>query len=103
LREAIKNLVANAIRAMHREGQLTIQTRVKDKSVYISLQDTGTGIPDYILPYLFKRRVLKEDRPHGAGIGAYMAGFIFRRHRGRISVTKSDGSGTHLEIVLPTV
>ena len=62
--------------------------------------DTGFGIPPNILPRLFEPFVT-HGKPHGTGLGLAIAKSVMEAHKGKISISSMQGSGTTVEIRLP--
>ena len=100
LREALTNLVLNALDAMPAGGRLTFQTGVKGPRVYCELADTGVGMPEEV-----RQRVLdpyfttKEEG--GSGLGLSVVYGIISRHGGEIEVQSQVGKGSAFRIWLP--
>jgi len=75
LRQAVGNLVSNAVRHTPRGGQVVLTTRTHDRDVVIEVADTGTGIASGDLPHVFERfwraeRSRKTGTPGAAGSGS---------------------------------
>ncbi|MGH2350930.1 MAG: ATP-binding protein [Chloroflexota bacterium] len=100
LREAVTNLIFNAVDAMPEGGTITIRTRPDGEHVLIEVEDTGTGMPDDV-----RRRCLdpffttKGER--GSGLGLSMVHGIVRRHEGTLSIASELAVGTTFSIRLP--
>jgi GAF domain-containing protein/ActR/RegA family two-component response regulator len=101
LREALTNLVFNALEAMPQGGQLTLSTGAKRKRVYCAVADTGVGMPEEV-----KRRVFEPffttKVEKGSGLGLSVAYGIVSRHGGEIEVQSQVGQGSAFTIWLPT-
>lgn len=93
-------LMANAKKAMSASANqlITILASQENKEIRIDVTDTGSGIPDDILPILTKRRIHSTD---GSGIGLLMANLILRKYMGRIKVESTSNEGTTMRIYLP--
>jgi len=100
LREALTNLIFNAVDAMPHGGTLTIRTAVHYGNAVVTVQDTGSGIPEE-----FKRRLFepffttKGDK--GTGLGLSVTFGIIKRHQGEIDVDSQVGKGSRFTIRLP--
>ncbi|WP_044519707.1 sensor histidine kinase, partial [Mycolicibacterium septicum] len=100
------NLLDNALRHTPAGGRVTIDAAMAaDRSVKLTVTDTGEGIPAEHLPHVFERFYRADtarDRDHGgSGIGLAIVKALVEAHRGHISVS-SSGAGTTFTIILPT-
>jgi signal transduction histidine kinase len=93
-------LIENAVIAMAKteEKQLKISTHPLNRGVNIRFTDTGTGIPEEILPRLFRERIQESD---GMGIGLLIAQVILQTYGGRISIGETGPNGTTINVWLP--
>jgi signal transduction histidine kinase len=100
LQIAIGLVVENAVKAMAppNRRQLTVTTRPVGGGVEISFADTGMGIPDDILPSLFREQIKVSE---GMGMGLLKAMAIVQVYGGRIYVGASNPNGTTMIIWLP--
>lgn len=96
----IENLVKNAVDAMQSKGAINIFVYDRDNRVYISVSDTGPGIPKQLQKRIFEPGYTTKMR--GWGLGLSLAKRIIENyHKGKIFVAKSDKeSGTEIRIVL---
>ncbi|WP_135457157.1 ATP-binding protein [Mycobacterium sp. DL99] len=106
LAQILGNLLDNALRHTPTGGRVTIDAgTAADRSVMLTVADTGEGIPAEHLPHVFERFYRADaarDRDHGgSGIGLAIVKALVEAHRGRISVS-SSGAGTTFTIILPT-
>jgi PAS domain S-box-containing protein len=99
LKQALLNLVKNAAAAMPKGGKLTVRTERKDNEVYISVRDTGVGIPEENLSKIFEPYF--TTKPTGSGLGLTLVFKIIREHQGEILVKSKEGEGTCFTISLP--
>ncbi|MES2792124.1 MAG: ATP-binding protein [Planctomycetota bacterium] len=104
--QVITNLLTNAIRYNHDGGTVCVKLRAVDHQVVICVTDTGVGIPADELPHIFERfyRVDKaRTRPEGgSGLGLSICQTIVAAHGGTIVVRSEPGSGTTVEVHLPS-
>ncbi|MEM9618927.1 MAG: PAS domain S-box protein [Pseudomonadota bacterium] len=101
MQQVIVNLVRNAIDAMHdvNEKTLTISTQKTDRSIAISVEDTGHGISEDINKRLFEPFVTsKED---GMGIGLSLSKSIIDAHQGEITAKNKELGGCVFTVKLP--
>lgn len=100
MKQVLVNLVKNAMQAMGRGGKLTVQTGAASDGVWISLTDTGHGIPEEKLARIFEPYYTTKDK--GSGLGLMIVQRIIRDHAGRIEVSSPPGQGTTFRIWLPS-
>ena len=100
----VYNLVENAIKYNHSGGQVTVTADRKEKHVYLSVEDTGTGIPEELKERVFEPffRVDKSRSRElgGVGLGLALVREIVRVHDGSITVKSNSSGGTIFEVVL---
>ena len=106
LHEIISNLLTNAIKYT-KEGTITVDVTGDNDHVYISVKDTGIGIPAEDLPHLFQKfyRVDNSDTREigGTGLGLYLARRLTEALGGRLDVTSVYGEGSTFTVDLPRV
>ena len=100
LREALLNIIFNAVDAMPEGGKLTIKAWQEDNQVILSVADTGVGIPDKMIANIFDPFFTTKG-PDGVGLGLSITYGIITRHGGNIDVESSLGSGSTFYIRLP--
>jgi len=100
LREAVTNIVLNAIDAMPNGGRLSVQTRVDGSRVTLAVTDTGTGMSENVR--------LKAHEPFfttkgvkATGLGLSVAYGIVRSHGGELTLDSREGRGTTVTLTLP--
>ena len=100
----VYNLVENAIKYNHLGGQVTVTADRKEKHVYLSVEDTGAGIPEELKERVFEPffRVDKSRSRElgGVGLGLALVREIVRVHDGSITVKSNPSGGTIFEVVL---
>lgn len=101
LRQALLNLIRNAIDAMPEGGQLTVATKCRDRKLVISVNDTGCGISEEHLPKLFDPFFSTKHEGQGTGLGLSLCEKVIQKHGGRISVESEVGVGTTFCLHLP--
>ncbi|MDR2900977.1 MAG: PAS domain S-box protein, partial [Treponema sp.] len=99
LKQALLNLIKNAIAAMPDGGILSIKTSVIDNAICIVVCDTGIGIPEENLSKIFEPYFTTKDS--GSGLGLTLVFKIIREHQGEISVKSKPNDGTCFSITLP--
>jgi signal transduction histidine kinase len=93
------NLITNAIQSMNNKGTVSIRGSEQKDDVIIEVEDTGSGIPDNVLPKIFDP--LFTTRQIGTGLGLPSCKTIVERHGGTIDVKTDLGKGTTFIIKLP--
>ncbi|HEX3035507.1 MAG TPA: PAS domain S-box protein [Thermodesulfobacteriota bacterium] len=98
------DLMMNAVDAMPEGGTISIDASKEDSEqmVKIAISDTGTGIPQEVLPYVFEPFFTTKPAGKGTGLGLSVAKRIVQGHDGEISIESSEGRGTSVFIKLPT-
>ena len=110
LRRMILNLLDNAIKFTPTGGKIEVSLKHDDSLYYITITDTGAGIPLESQPHIFERfyrvdrarsRDTETGASSGAGLGLSIAAWIAERHGGRITLDHSDRNGSTFVISLP--
>jgi signal transduction histidine kinase len=99
MKQAILNVVVNAIQAMPDGGELRIGCIVREEEAEIRISDTGVGIPPELRDKIF--RLYYTTKPEGSGIGLAMTFRIVQLHDGAIDFTSEPGKGTTFVVRLP--
>lgn len=105
LRQALLNIVHNAIKVSPDGGTIRIRVATEDEQVLIDVEDRGPGIPGEDIPRLFDRFYRVDPgrarEAGGTGLGLSIAQWSVVAHRGRIEVRSQLGAGTTFRISLP--
>jgi signal transduction histidine kinase len=105
IKQVLLNLLENAIAHTGRGGSITVAAREQDDKVYISVTDTGEGIPPEELPLIFERfyRVDKSRTraTGGSGLGLTIAKRLVEAHGGTIEVKSQPGQGSTFTFAIP--
>ena len=99
LQQVLVNLVKNATQAMTTGGTLTLQTGETSEEVWVSVSDTGGGIPQEQINRIFEPFYTTKKK--GSGLGLMIVQRIVRAHNGRIELDSRVGRGTTFRIWLP--
>ncbi|HVV00975.1 MAG TPA: ATP-binding protein, partial [Verrucomicrobiae bacterium] len=99
IQQVLVNLAKNAMQAMTRGGTLTIQTGEGSDGLWVSVADTGGGIPGEKLNRIFEPFYTTKKK--GTGLGLMIVQRIVRAHGGHIEVESQEGRGTTFRIWLP--
>lgn len=105
MEQVFTNLIDNALRHTEAGGQVIVSARLKDQGLYLDVKDTGSGIPDEDIPFVFER-FYKADKARtrgraGTGLGLSIVKNIVQAHGGQISVHSKLGEGTTFSIHIP--
>ncbi len=100
LNQVWTNIIDNAIYALEKEGELTIETTCDKKSVNVKIIDNGTGIPPEIQSRIFDPFFTTKKVGEGTGIGLDLVNRIVKHHNGEIKVQSKPGR-TEFHICLP--
>lgn len=119
IQNVLLNVSLNACHAMPEGGDLTFNTDVievddkfdksvemeikKGKYIVISIKDTGSGIPEDVLPHIFEPFYTTKPAGKGTGMGLASVYGTIKQHKGSISVDSKIDKGTCFEIYLPLV
>ena len=99
LQQVLVNLVKNAVQAMTTGGTLTLQTGEAGDGVWVSVADTGGGIPQEQINRIFEPFYTTKKK--GTGLGLMIVQRIVRAHNGRIELESNVGRGTTFRVWLP--
>ena len=100
LREALTNVILNAVDAMPTGGTLTLRTHVDAEYVEIVIADTGVGIPSAVRDKIFDPFFTTKG-PKGTGLGLSLTYGIVSRHGGVVSVDSEEGHGSTFRLAFP--
>lgn len=105
IEQVFTNLIDNALRHTEQGGKVTLYVALRDQVLYIEIRDTGSGIPEEDLPFVFER-FYKADKARtrgraGTGLGLAIVKQIVQAHGGQISVHSKLGEGTTFSIHIP--
>src|SRR5882724_8571138 len=99
MQQVLVNLVKNATHSMTRNGTLTLQTGESGDGVWMSVADTGGGIPQEQINRIFEPFYTTKKK--GTGLGLMIVQRIVRAHNGRIELESRVGNGTTFRVWLP--
>ena len=101
INQVLLNLFTNAAQAIKTQGYLLIKTWADTDQVYISVQDTGSGIAPENLAKIFDPFFTTKPVGQGTGLGLSISYKIIQQHGGSIRVASEVGKGTRFVIALP--
>ena len=99
--QILVNILLNAIQAMEQGGVLTVNARNIDERLLITVSDTGSGIPNDVLPNIFDPFFTTKGEGKGTGLGLWISQGMIERHGWTIQVISKEKKGTTIEIQLP--
>lgn len=105
IEQVLTNLIDNAFRHTPKGGIVKVKVLSEDKGILMEVKDSGSGIPEEDLPFVFER-FYKADKARtrgraGTGLGLAIVKNIIDAHRGHISVHSKVGQGTTFSFYLP--
>ncbi|MCI5827806.1 MAG: HAMP domain-containing histidine kinase [Lachnospiraceae bacterium] len=107
IQQIVYNLTDNAIKFSHNDSSIRIETHVKNEKVFVSVKDSGIGIPKEAIGKIWER-FYKTDLSRGkdkkgTGIGLAIVKEIIQAHGENINVISTEGVGTEFIFTLPFV
>jgi two-component system heavy metal sensor histidine kinase CusS len=105
-RQAVSNLLSNALNHTPRGGQVKISVRQRaNHALEVCVADTGDGIAPEHLPHIFDRLYradpARSNHPDGAGLGLAIVKSIMTLHGGSVEVASAQGKGAGFKLVFP--
>jgi len=101
INQVLLNLFTNAAQAIEGFGQIRVKTWAEDAAVFISVQDSGRGMPAAVLARIFDPFFTTKPVGQGTGLGLSISFKIIQDHGGLIRVASEPGRGTRFLIRLP--
>lgn len=101
LYRTVRNLVDNAIKFSPRGAQIIVSLVFGHSDIIIRVRDTGPGIPEDDLPYLFDKYYRSGDGQSGLGLGLEVVCATVEAHRGSIIARNAEDGGAEFIITLP--
>ncbi|MFC0677105.1 ATP-binding protein [Lysobacter korlensis] len=101
LNQVFMNLLINAGQSIAERGTITLATGVDNEEVWVSIADSGCGIPDESLARIFDPFYTTKPIGRGTGLGLAICYGIVAKHHGRIEVSSRLGFGSTFRVVLP--
>jgi signal transduction histidine kinase len=101
IEQALLNLMLNARDAMPEGGTITITSSTANNKAYITIADTGVGIPQENLISIFEPFYSTKPRGKGTGLGLSIVRTIIQQFRGDIQVSSQEGKGTTFKLAFP--
>ena len=101
INQVFMNLLVNAANAIAQRGTITLRSGREDDQVWITVTDTGIGIPAEQLSKIFDPFFTTKPIGQGTGLGLSVSYGIVNKHGGHIHVDSQPGQGTTMTISLP--
>jgi signal transduction histidine kinase len=103
LREAIGNLISNAVKYTPQGGQIVVRTGMGEDEIVVTVQDSGVGISLADQQELFRpfARLASAEAEEGSGLGLSLVKTVVERHGGRVTVNSVLGQGATFGIHIP--
>lgn len=101
INQVFMNLLVNAAQAIPQQGRITLKSGCHGDQVWVSVSDTGSGIPSEIMARIFDPFFTTKPIGKGTGLGLSVSYGIIEKHGGRIEVASQLGQGTTFTVWLP--
>ena len=103
LKQVFINIIDNAVKYTESGGQVLINAYEQEACITITVSDTGVGIPESDMPRVKEKFFKSNQTVRGSGIGLAVADEIIKQHNGLLLLESTEGVGTTVSIVLPTI
>jgi len=103
VREALLNILENALAAMPQGGRLTLHVRGEDDRAVVTISDTGKGMSPEVQRLAFEPFFTTRSTEGGTGLGLSLAQEIVQRYRGTIALSSAEGVGTTFTLSFPSI
>ncbi len=105
IKTVIRNVIFNAIKFTNRGGNISLKARKTDSMIEISVNDSGIGIHESIIPAVFtfdkNKKQTGTDGEKGSGLGLILCKEFIGKHEGEIWLESEPGQGTKVSFTLP--
>jgi signal transduction histidine kinase len=102
LNQVFYELILNSIEAIPEKGHIKITTYDKNQYIYVTIEDSGKGIPSRDLDHVFEPGFSTKGAKVGAGLGLPICFQIIKFHNGNLEVNSEPGVGTEVILKLPS-
>jgi signal transduction histidine kinase len=107
LQQVLHNLIENALQYSHAGGRVHVRVASAPGEAIVAVSDTGIGIPEDDLPYVFERffrsKGSRRTNPGGSGLGLSIVRWIVEAHKGRVTAESAVGKGSTFTVRLPVI
>ncbi len=101
----LRNLISNAIKYTHQNGEIKINAKQNDNNVIITVTDTGVGIDSEKLQKIFcineKSSTIGTENETGTGLGLILCKEFVEKHDGKIWAESEEGKGSKFIFLIP--
>lgn len=101
LERILSNLISNAVKHTRKGDSIDLRVAEESGELLFEVRDTGMGIPEAKLPYIFDRFYQVQGTVNGTGIGLSLVKNLVDLYRGRITVQSTEGEGSLFRVSLP--
>lgn len=101
LNQVFLNLLVNAAQAIEKQGNVVVSSWCDPEFVYVSIADTGKGMPEEIRRHVFEPFFTTKAAGKGTGLGLSISADIVRKHGGDILLESEPGAGSTFTVRLP--
>lgn len=105
IQQVLYNLIDNALKFSHPDSTVTVETTVKNEKIFVSVKDTGIGIPRESIPKIwdrfYKTDLSRGKDKRGTGLGLSIVKEIIQAHGENINCISTEGVGTEFIFTLP--
>ena len=103
LKQVFINVIDNAIKYTEKGGHILISAYEEEACITVKVSDTGVGIPEADLDRVKEKFFKSNQKVRGSGIGLAVADEIMKQHNGLLLLESTEGVGTTVSIVVPTI
>ncbi len=103
INQVFMNLLVNAAQSIEKWGRITVKTWADEEDIYITVTDTGSGIPESNIQKIFDPFFTTKVSGKGTGLGLSISLDIVRKHRGDITLESEVGKGSTFTVRIPIV
>jgi len=107
LQQVLHNLIENSLRYTDPGGKIRVAVAAVPGEARLAVSDTGIGIPEADLPFVFERfyrsKRSRAANPGGSGLGLSIVRWIVEAHKGRVSAESVVGKGSTFTVHLPVI
>src|SRR5262245_22044308 len=107
LQQVLHNVLENSLRYTDSGGRIVVRVGTAPGEARIAVADTGVGIPESDVPYVFERfyrsKRSRAANPGGSGLGLSIVRWIVEAHKGKVTVESQVGKGSTFTVHLPVV
>jgi len=107
LQQVLHNLIENALQYTDAGGTIHVSVAAAPGEALLAVSDTGAGIPQADLPYVFERffrsKLSRRANPGGSGLGLSIVRWIVEAHKGHVTVESVVGKGSTFTVHVPVI